>query len=148
MDYQSVVPTLFARFPGLERLYREQFAYMGTADLAPHIVFGSVLVPALAKAVALGDLATIQRICGFLEDASVAAKTDGSLRTLIKIEVGEWLAWTAGEDQIAPWLGGETRHVCNYVEGLASQRFQLVAEEKAMSVATRISSAMRNLKKK
>jgi hypothetical protein len=141
-----VVPELFTRFPKLEVFYRENFSYMEPDDPAPYIVFGSVLVPALASALESGDLATILPICGFLEEASVDARADDNLSTLIKVEIGEWLNRTIHEDRIAPWLGSETKRICNYVEGLASQRLQLGAEKKANTVFARISSVIQKFK--
>jgi hypothetical protein len=143
MDYQTVVPELFTRFPKLEGTYRKDFAYMEPSDPAQYIVFGSVLVPALASALNAGDVATILPICGFLEEASIAARADARLGTLIQIEIGEWLGWTPNEDGISPWLGPETKRICNYVEGLASQRLRLRDEMKANTISARIASALR-----
>lgn len=59
MNYATVVFDLWSRFPNLETAYRAQFAYMGDKDPSPYIVFGSVLVPALATALGEDDLKTI-----------------------------------------------------------------------------------------
>jgi hypothetical protein len=41
------------------------------------------------------------------------------------IEIGEWLTGTTYEQQVSPFLGSETKRVCNYVPGLATQRSKL-----------------------
>ena len=125
MNFQNVVAEYFSRFPRLERVYRDNFSYMLDDGPAQYLVFGSILIPALASALAANDLETIVPICNFLEEASAASRADENLRVLIEIEVGKWLSWTVNEDRIAPLLGSETRRVCNYFEGLASQRHRL-----------------------
>ncbi len=125
MNYATVVPELFSRFPKLEATYHAEFAYMGDEEDIHYIVFGSILIPALTAALAEGDLGIILPIRAFLEDASVAARHDSFLATLMKVEVGEWLGWVANEDRLAPWLGSETKRVCNYIPGLPTQQLQL-----------------------
>ncbi len=126
MNYATVVFDLWSRFPNLEMAYRAQFAYMGDEDdPSPYIVFGSILVPALATALGEGDLKSILPICAFLEDVALASRQDNGLLGLMKIEVGEWLGWVANEDRLAPWLGSETKRICNYVPDLATQRLQM-----------------------
>ena len=41
MNYATVVPELFSRFPKLEATYRAGFAYMGDEEPGQYIVFGS-----------------------------------------------------------------------------------------------------------
>jgi hypothetical protein len=148
MNYATVVPELFSRFPKLEATYRAEFAYMGDEEPGQYIVFGSILIPALTAALENGDLKTILPICAFLEDASTAARHDDSLGTLLKIEVAQWLGWAANEEQLAPWLGTETKRICNYVPGLATQRLQLRSTEKANTITTRIAAIIKSLKRR
>ncbi|MBB5341532.1 hypothetical protein [Tunturiibacter gelidoferens] len=92
---------------------------MGDEEPGQYSVFGSILIPALTAAMENGDLEMILPICAFLEDVSTAARHDGVLETLLKVEVAEWLGWAANEERLAPWLGTETKRICNYVPGLA-----------------------------
>jgi hypothetical protein len=131
MNYATIVPDLFSRFPWLEAIYHAEFAYMGDEEAGPYIVFGSILLPALSTALETGDLGTILRICAFLEDVATAAHRDNGLAALMKVEVAEWLGWAKNEERLAPLLGSETKHICNYVPGLATQRLQLRSEKKA-----------------
>jgi hypothetical protein len=146
MNYATVVPELFIRFPKLEAAYRTKFAYMGDEESVQYIVFGSILIPALTTALENGDLGTILPICAFLEEVSTAARHDGALENLLKIEVAKWLGWTANEERLAPWLGTETKRICNYVPGLATQRRQLRFEEKANTITARIAATIKSLK--
>ncbi len=146
MNYATVVPELFSRFPKLEAAYRGEFAYMGDEEPGQYIVFGSILIPALTAALENGDLGTILPICAFLEDVSTAARHDGALEALLKVEVAEWLGWAANEERLAPWLGTETKRICNYVPGLATQRLQLRSEEKANTITARIAATIKSLK--
>jgi hypothetical protein len=148
MNYETIVTDLFDRFPRLELLSNKEFAYMGEEKPGAYLVFGSVLIPALEKAVEAGDLASILRICAFLEDAAKAAEEDLGLRSLLQVEVGEWLGVVANEASLAPWLGEKTRRICGYVPGLATQRAALRKEQNRRSLALRISSFMRNLRNK
>jgi hypothetical protein len=146
MNYATVVPELFSRFPKLEAAYRAEFAYMGDEETGQYIVFGSILIPALTAALENGDLGTILPICAFLEDVSTAARHDGALEALLKVEVAELLGWAANEERLAPWLGTETKRICDYVPGLATQRLQLQSEEKANTITARIAATIRGLK--
>jgi hypothetical protein len=145
MNYATVVPELFSRFPKLEATYRAEFAYMGDEEAIHYIVFGSILIPALTAALEEGDLGVILPICAFLEDASVAARHDNYLATLMKVEVAEWLGWAANEERLAPWLGSETKRVCNYIPGLATQRLQLRNEAKANTISRRMLATLKSL---
>ena len=146
MNYATAVPELFSRFPKLEATYRAEFAYLGDEEPGQYIIFGSILIPALTAALERGDLATILPICAFLEDVSTAARHDDALEALLKVEVAEWLGWAANEERLAPWLGTETKRICNYVPGLATQRLQLRSEEKANTITGRIAATIKGLK--
>jgi hypothetical protein len=125
MTYETIVIDLFTRFPKLQSTYDAKFAYMGTEQPGAYLVFGSLLVPALERALAVADLGLILPICAFLEDVAEAAKKDAGLESLLKVEVGEWLGVAANEASLAPWLGTETKRICGYVPGLATQRIAL-----------------------
>jgi hypothetical protein len=140
MNYATVVPELFSRFPKIEATYRANYAYMGDDEAIHYIVFGSILIPALTVALEKGDLGTILPFCAFLEDVSIAARHDNYLATLLKVEVAEWLGWVANEERLAHWLGSETKHIFNYVPGLAAQRLQLRSEEKAKTISARLAA--------
>lgn len=146
MNYATVVSDMFSRFPKLEAVYRLEFAYMEDDEPAPYMVFGSILIPALATAVERGDLGMILPLCAFLEDVSLAARQDNSLLGLVKVEIGEWLGWVANEDRLAPWLGSETKRICNYVPGLATQRRQLRAEGQEKTISARVAAMIRRVK--
>jgi hypothetical protein len=146
MNYATVVSDMFSRFPKLEAVYRAEFAYMESDEPAPYIVFGSIFIPALTTGLERGDLGTILPLCAFLEDVSLAAREDNSLLGLVKIEIAEWLRWVTNEDRLAPWLGPETKRICNYVPGLATQRHQLRAEVQAKTLSARFAALIRRLK--
>ena len=111
MNYATVVPDLFSRFPKLEAVYRAEFEYMGGEEAVQYIVFDSILIPALTTALQEADLITILPICAFFEDVSDAARHDNDLLTLLRIEVAEWLGWAENEERLAPWLGSETKRI-------------------------------------
>ena len=121
---------------------------MGKEKPGAYTVFGSVLMPALEQALAAGDLGSILQICAFLEDVAEAAEEDIGLRTLLKVEVREWLRGAANEASLVPWLGIETKRICGYVPGLATQRISLLAEQNKRSLTGRISSFMTRLRSK
>jgi hypothetical protein len=146
MNYETIVTDLFERFPKLQSDYDTSFAYMGTEKPGAYIVFGSVLIPALEEALAEGDLASILPICAFLEEVAEAAQNDISLKTLLKVEVGEWLGGAANEDFLAPWLGKETKRICGYVPGLATQRITLRTEQHKRTLKGWISALMTRLR--
>jgi hypothetical protein len=148
MNYETVVTDLFERFPKLQLAYDMKFAYMGKEKPGAYIVFASVLMPALEQALAAGDLGSILPICAFLEDVAEAAQKDIGLETLLEVEVGEWLGGAANEASLAPWLGIETKRICGYVPGLATQRISLRAEQNKRSLTGRISSFMTRLQRK
>jgi hypothetical protein len=146
MTYETVVTDLFARFPVLRATYETKFGYMGDDTAGAYIVIGSVLIPALEEALTNGDLASILQICAFLEDIAEAARKAAGLETLLRVEIGEWLGGTANEALIAPWLGVETKRICKYVPGLATQRIALQTNRGKGSYRSRISSSMKRLR--
>jgi hypothetical protein len=105
-------------------------------------------MPALEQALAACDLGSILQICAFLEDAAESAEEDIGLRTLLEVEVGEWLGGASNEASLAPWLGIETKRICGYVPGLATQRISLRAEQNKRSLTGRISTFMTRLRRK
>jgi hypothetical protein len=147
MNYETVVADLWQRFPRFQDVYSTEFAFMGEEAPGAYLVFGSVLIPALEHALAVGDLGQILPICAFLEDVAVAARKDGRLESLLQVEVGEWLGGTATEASLAPWLGTETKRICRYVPGLATQRIALQEEHERQSIKNRISTFMTRLRR-
>jgi hypothetical protein len=71
-----------------------------------------------------------------------AEETDAALKTLLQIEVGEWLDRTAREDLLSQWLGERTKRICGYVPGLATQRRALNAEREKGSLRSRLFSLL------
>ena len=120
MKYESAIPELFKRIPQLEVLYQSQLAYLADEEPLPYVVFGDILVPSLEVALNSGNASMISALCEYHEDA--AASEDAGLENLIRIEVGEWLGFAANADQLAPFMGEETKRICGYVVGLATQR--------------------------
>ena len=146
MTYESIAADLFARLP---KFWPEEDAASLYGDLSqPYVIFGSLLIPALEQALEAHDLATILKICAFLEDASVDAASDPKLALLIQTEFGEWLAWAANEDLLAPWLGPETKRLCSYVPGLATQRLNGEEDVKVSGIRSRISSIWNRFSKR
>jgi hypothetical protein len=148
MKYETVVAELFVRFPNLQVTYCSEFEYLCDEPPMPYVVFGSILMPELVRALEAKDLGVTLRICAFFEDVAEAARKDNGLRTLMKVEVGEWLEYTANEDVLSPWLGTETKLVCNYVPRLATQRRKLAAEKDGKSIRSRFTSGFKSLLKK
>ncbi|MGH9604501.1 MAG: hypothetical protein ACRD3N_02260 [Terracidiphilus sp.] len=127
MTYESVVRELFVRMPDLEPLYREQFSYL-TGEELPYVVFGSFLIPVIESALESHDAERIKLISAYLEEAALNASADAGLELLLRVEIGEWLGRTRWEAEIGPYLGDQTKRICRYVPGLASQRNSLRAE--------------------
>lgn len=146
MNYSTLVSDLFNRFPELEEVYHRDFAYMASEEPAPYVVFGSILIPALITGLERADREMIARLCGFLEDVSLAARSDLSLLGLMKVEVAEWLGSAASEERLAPSLGPETKRICNYVPGLATQRREPRNEAQERTVFARAASFVRRLR--
>jgi len=146
MTYASVVAELFERFPKLQSTWQTQFSSTQDTQSMPYIVFGSVLLPALEEALSTRNLGRILPICAFLEDAAEAAGEDPDLRQLLRVEVGEWLAGAADELALWPWLGEETKRVCEYVPGLATQRRALREERKRRSLGARFRAFVRQFR--
>lgn len=124
VTYESVIRDLFASLPDLVPLYREQMSYLGD-EVLPYVVFGSFLVPVMETALEDQDVERVRSICAYLEEAAVSATTDAGLEQLLLVEIGEWLSGTRLEAEVAPSLGEQTKRVCRYVPGLATQRISL-----------------------
>lgn len=124
MTYESVIRDLFMRLPDLEPLYREQFSYLEGEEL-PYVVFGSFLIPVVETALEDRDTERIRSVCAFLEEAATSAHTDARLEQLLQVEIGEWLSGTQWEVEVAPSLGEQTKRICRYVPGLATERISL-----------------------
>ena len=122
MTFETAVIELFSNIPHLEQVYRARLRYMLDEPPLAYVVFGDVLIPELERALRENDVIMLQAFSSFLEDMAVSSDKDLALENLMKVEVGEWLAFCANENVLAPWLGEETRRVCNYVPGLATQR--------------------------
>jgi hypothetical protein len=123
MTYETVLVEMFSRFPEMRASYETKVASVKAAGEGPlpFSAFGGVLVPALESAMEKGDLRRIGSLCAYLEDVAWGAGTDARLRDLLKIEIGEWLRGVANEDRITQYLGSETRRVCGYVPGFATE---------------------------
>lgn len=128
MTYESVIRELFVQMPDLAPVYREQFSYLDGEEL-PYIVLGLFLIPVLETALKDQDTERVRSICAFLEDAATSASEDSGLANLLRIEIGEWLSGKTCEAEVAPWLGEQTKRICRYVSGLATQRNSLEAEQ-------------------
>jgi hypothetical protein len=130
MTYETVAREFFSRFPGSKTDYDS--AMSGPNDIEEtllYILFGDVLIPYLKVALIEQNAKEIQAICRFLEEVAEAARQDGALGNLLRVEVGEWLEYMELEDEIAPWLGPETKRICGYVPGLATQRREIKAKK-------------------
>ena len=119
---------------------------MGEEEPLPYIAFGDTVVPRLKEALTNGDGERIRRFTDFFEAIAQSAKSDSRLHSLLAIEVGEWLEVTNQEAEIAPWLGTETKRVCRYVPGLATQRRKISEQRAASSWVRRLCERVRLLK--
>jgi hypothetical protein len=124
VTYETVISELFMRIPDLQPLYQKRFDYL-EGEVLPYVVFGSFLIPVLETALEESDTKRISAICAFLEEAATSAGTDAGLEELLLVEIGEWLGGTRLEAEIEPSLGEQTKRVCRYVSGLATQRISL-----------------------
>jgi hypothetical protein len=145
MTFETVIVEMFERFPYLREKYEQEFDYL--ADEAPlaYVVFGSVLMSSLEESLDKHDLRGILSICAYLEDVAESSKSDGRLRNLMKVEVGEWLEVAANEELLSPWLGTETKQMCRYVPGLATQRRNMSLEQTENRVSRRVGVTIRKL---
>jgi hypothetical protein len=148
VTYETTVAEFFERFPDLQETYRTQFQHLIHEQPDPSLIFSSILIPALEKALEEGDLKTILHLAAFLEDASESASVDSKLKNLIAVEVGEWLGWASHEDRLAPWLGAETKRICGYVPGLATQRLSGGADLQPVGLKDRVASILNRLLKR
>lgn len=138
MTYETVIPELFDTFPSLRELYESQFEYLSGEPPLPYVIFGSLLIPALENGLTNADTAFVSSMCLFIEKASQTARSDLRLANLLSVEIGEGLGQTPREDQVAPFLGPETKRICRYVPGLAIQRWRLRAERASSTLKRRI----------
>jgi hypothetical protein len=148
MTYETVLVEMFSRFPEMRAGYETQVASVKAAGKGPlpFSAFGGVLVPALESAMEKGDLRRIGSLCAYLEDVAWGARNDLRLRSLLRIEIGEWLEYVANEDRITQYLGSETRRVCRYVPGLATQRRRLKEEKRARSLKVRMAGWVKGVR--
>jgi hypothetical protein len=147
VTYDTFIDELLTYLPEL-RAYDEGTLNCLDADpRLPYVVLGSLLLPFLEIALSTGDLKHTLKTCAFLEEASVSAKRDRALRTLISTEVGEWLGHTPMESKISPWLGNETKLVCQYIPDLATQRQQIKEEREQRSFGSRARTIWNKLRK-
>jgi hypothetical protein len=140
MTFDTVVPELFERFLDFRSAYEVEFEYMGDEPPLSYLVFGSVFVPALERALREKDVSSVASICSFLEDAAQSSQKDTCLRELLVVEIGEWLGWAQNEELLATYMGPETKRICGYVPGLATQRLRLKLEQQKSSPKSRVSS--------
>jgi hypothetical protein len=131
MTYETVAAELFERLPKLKKKWEVDL--LGDPTSMPYVVFGTVLIPVLEEALENGNLGVILPVCAFLEDAAEASRKDVKLKNLLKVEIGKWLGGVAHEERLTPWLGQQTRQVCGYVPGLATQRITLAEAQKQKS---------------
>ncbi len=143
MTYETVIDEALTHVPELRTMDTSHF--LDETPPLTYVVFGSLLIPVLENALNANDLKVILRICAFLEEASVSARRDGMLEALIQVEIGEWLGSTSFEEQVSPWLGPETKRVCGYVPGLATQRLALREQRKKQRIGYRVSTWWKKL---
>ena len=136
VTYEGVIRELFAQMPDLEPMYREQFDYMAGEEL-PYVVFGSFLIPLMETALESQDVERVRSICAYIEDVASSASTDAGLEALLRVEIGEWLSGTQREAEVEPFLGEQTKRICRYVSGLATQRNSLKAEKNSRNLISR-----------
>jgi hypothetical protein len=143
VTYESVIHQLFVRLPDLEPDYREQFDYLADEQL-PYVVFGSFLIPAIEAALESHDAERVRSICAYLEEVAANASRDAGLEALLRVEIGEWLSGTRWEEEVAPYLGEQTKRICRYVPSLATQRISLRTERAGRNPITRLLNRFRN----
>ena len=143
MTYETVIDEALAHIPELRAM--DTYHFLDEDPPLTYVVFGSLLIPVLENALNTGDLKVILRICAFLEEASESSRHDGGLEALIQVEIGEWLGITSFEEQVSPWLGPETKRICGYVPGLATQRLKLRKEKEEQRISYRVSTWWKKL---
>jgi hypothetical protein len=124
MTFDTVVSELFERLPNPRAVY-EVVHYMLDEPPLAYLVFGSVLIPELERALRQDDVDAVTAIGSFLEEAAHSGQKDARLADLLRIEIGEWLEGSAYEMTVAKYLGPEAKRICRYVPGLATQRLRL-----------------------
>jgi hypothetical protein len=138
ITFETVVPRLFGRFPILQDRYDVELQYMGDEPLLAYIVFGTLVIPFLESALRSKNAELIASISTFFEECAEDAKQSPLLGELLSVEIGEWLGGTNEEEEIAPYLGPETKRICQYVPGLAMQRWKLKVEQHRSSFRQRL----------
>lgn len=121
MTFDTCVAEMLERLPELG-LHWHELTGTQAAEQTASIALGSMLVPALEQAAEASDLATMLKVLAFLEDAAAASESDGRLKAVLQIEVGEWLNGYAVAGKLDPWLGKALREVTGYVPGLGAER--------------------------
>ena len=144
MTYETVIDEALTYVPELRAMDTSHF--LDEDPPLTYVIFGALLIPVLESALHAGDLKVILRICAFLEEASESARHDGMLEALIQIEIGKWLRSTSFEEQLSPWLGPETKRVCRYVPGLATQRLTLRKQKDEQRIGYRVSTWWKKLR--
>lgn len=142
VTYETAVSELFERIPEMRSKYRTEYEFMGE-EAPQYLVFSSLLIPSLERALEMRDLRMILLICAYLEDAAESAAADPRLADLLAVEVGEWLGGAANEEVLSPWLGSETKRICHYVPGRGIQRRNLNAEGRQKRLGNRIASLIK-----
>ncbi len=143
MTYETVIDEALTHVPELRAMDTSHF--LDEDPPLTYVIFGSLLIPVLENALVTGDLKVILRICAFLEEASESSRHDGMLEALIQVKIGEWLGFTSFEEQVSPWLGPETKRVCGYVPGLATQRLTLRKQKEERRIGYRVSTWWKKL---
>lgn len=146
MTYATIVEDLLLGLPELRTFDASHFHVLEDPTLV-YVIFGDVLIPALEEALERDDQVRISRITRFLEDACTAAEQDNELRTLLVVEIGEWLGYVRHEDRLLPFLSAEAQRILGWVPGLATQRRSIRAEKEAKKISVRISRAFSRWKR-
>ena len=101
------------------------------------------LIDLLKVAVEAGRGTEVAGICAFIEEVALSGKRDPDLASLVRIELGEKLGWMEHEERLAPHLGEETKRICGYVPGLATQRLESRREREVLTLGQRLLRMLR-----
>jgi hypothetical protein len=112
------------------RQFDRKLGFLDDCSDLQFVILGCLFIPFTEQALERQDVALLERIGNFLEEASTAALQDQNMASVLRIEVGEWLERTPYEAQIEPYLLINTRKITHYIPGLAVQRHQ--RQEKAI----------------
>jgi hypothetical protein len=143
LTFENVIPRLFETIPALRFIYEAELDYMLDEPPLAYVVFGDILIPALETALGDENDELAESIGSFLEDAARGSNSDPALANLLAVEVGEWLMGTTWEARAAVFLGPETKRICRYIPGLATQRLQLRSERETRSLKNPIRSMLK-----